>query len=249
MFARFIPSHEDAGVAVAGVTYAGNSTHPLWLINQVTTSFAQASAYPDARITTGTESVVMIGIPDDDEFWPIAGYTVDDTGGIAHLQLDSYPYLARNHCNASGNVAGMGIAATWDMAMLPSNAGDIAAFGNYWCPERFKMLVWAASGLPSGQSYTARVKCCYELCVSHITSSYRPFITPPAPSDPEAIEFVRDVYREIPPSIPKAESSPSWWSRLTGYATGVSSFVSQLGIPILSPAAGIAGKFMDMLKL
>jgi len=250
-FSKLVTFQVDAGTQVGGQAYAGGGSLPVWIAQGAPPSFASLAAYPDSRVTIGTETSVMVGMPSDNKFYPVGftNYNVDDTGGAGRLRTDTFPFNNLIHSNQSGGTATGGSIVSWSMAMIPAAATDINAFGNFWVPSDFEYLTWAAQSLPSAQGYTVRVRSCMELCISHNSSIYRPFVTPPAPSEPLAIAAVRDVYREMPPAMPKEESSPSWWARLTGAASGAANLVAQLGIPVLSPAAAVAGQFAKLLKI
>ncbi len=249
--AQFTWPEKDAGTTFNSKTYAGASAHAVVAKNGVRVNFQALQAYPDSRITTGTESSVLIGIPPDYEFTPVHPLNADQTNGPNNLVLDSYPGLTVIASNTSGSGASGGQFVNADMnnvfAMLPSDVADIALFGNFWEAPESMGLAWCGQSLPSGQGYTIRARICMELCVDHVTSLYRPFITPPAEDQPQVISAVRNVVKALPPAIPKEESSPGWWARLTGVSSGISDIVSMLGIPVLSPMAGLVGKFTKML--
>ncbi len=243
----FQPSGRDEGTAIAGVTYAGATDHPAYVVadSSLSGNFSNLSAFPDAKICSGTESCVMLSIPPRDDFEYCQPSTRDNTGNIS---LDTYPIQNQIYTAGASGIAYFGVNTTpYSLAMGPSSATDIAAFGNFWQPEISEGLIWSGQGLPSGQSYTFRVRSCMELLVSHGGSSYRPFVTPPEPRNEAAISMVRDVVAKLPPSMPKAESSPGWWSALTEAATGIGDVIGSLGLPIVSPVAGIATKMVRRL--
>jgi len=249
VFSHYTQAIHDSGTNISGQAYAGNSNHAWLQVRGAQNTFTSLSAYPDARTTVGTESSVLLGMPDDNEFTPIFSYTQDQAGTGGTLTTDSFPWVSGVGLNGSGSGAWGGVAdiSTIIGGMIPSSSSDVAAFGNFWQPEHTVALAWAGQSLTNGQGYTARARICMELCISHFASLYRPFVTPPEPDLPEVRAKVRSVYRELPPSLPKEESSPGWWSRLTGVANGVANFASELGIPVLSPVAGLVGKFSKML--
>ncbi len=241
------PSGRDEGTAIAGVTYAGNSDHPAYVVDGSSLSgdFSSLSAFPDAKVCSGTESCVMLSIPPNDEFVYVYPRTRDNTGNIT---MDAYPTQTFIYTAGASGISYFGVNGTpFSLAMGPSSATDIAAFGNFWQPEISEALVWSGQGLPSGQSYTFRVRSCMELMISHGGSTYRPFVTPPEPRNEAAISMVRDVMAKLPPSLPKAESAPGWWASLTEAATGIGDVVSSLGLPFVSPVAGIATKMVRRL--
>lgn len=249
----------DAGIQLDGVTYAGASSHPWFLWTELPPEgFTQLAAYPDAKICSGTESCVLLGIPSDDDYHPSVydwlSTSSDDPSII--ITGDTYPYfsriqagLAAGHQSTNLGTIALNGGSKPGAAMLPSSATDIALFGNFWQPEQCQALVWAGQGLPAGQAYTFRVRVCMELQISHAASNYRPFVTPAEPDDPRARELVRDVMRSVPPSLPKESSMPGWWAGLAQAATGVAGSIAELGIPVISPVAGVARRVMGALGL
>ncbi len=242
----FQPSGRDEGTSIGGATYAGASDHPVFVVNANSLSgdFSALSAYPDSRICSGTESCVMLSIPPDEDFIFAYPQTRDNTGNIS---VDCYPTQDRIFTAGASGISYFAVNALPFLAMGPSSATDIAAFGNFWQPEVSEALVWSGQGLPAAQSYTFRVRSCMELMIGHGGSTYRPFVTPPEPRNEASISMVRDVVARLPPSMPKAESAPGWWSTLTEAATGIGDVVASLGLPVISPAAGIATRMVRRL--
>jgi len=229
----------DDGTDVAGKTYAGNSYHPVFINRGLPQSFSSLSAFPDSKVCSGTESCVLIGVPPDYKFEWVSSPNIDATGDI---RSDTYPlsnFMKTVQLSGGGGAAGGALGNPY-AAMLPSSATDIASMGNFWMPEDTTGLAWFGQGLPANQSYEFRVRVCMELCVSHAGSSYRPFVTPPERPLPTVVDKVKQVVASLPASMPKPDSTPGWWSMLAETATGIGSFVADLGIPVVSQASRVA---------
>jgi hypothetical protein len=256
---KYLSPINQNGAGYCGVAFAGSGaqnmqtgTSPSFL------SFSGVSSYPDAKVISAVESTVLLGIPSDYDYtetwatttsahgissldtYPIMGTQVIDTGTTADTP-------ARTIAGGGSFTSGANSGVT---AMLPAASGtDIALFGNFWQSSNADMLFWAGQGLPASQPYEFRVKVCVELCISHSSSVYRPFITPPAPAEPLVVAKVRDVMSNMPSSLPRTETSGSWWHALTLAAQGAGELVSGLGIPVVSGAAGLLSKVLGKLTV
>lgn len=239
----------------AGTALSGDAAQPVLYSNSSILNgyFGQSlvAAYPNSRLCSGTESCVLMGMPDDYQFIPALPEVRDNH---ANMTYDTMPLLYRITTNSNPGGAGPPVVlpvaggGTFDndfAAMLPSNAADRVLFGNFWYQNKGEALIWFGSGLPLAQSYEFRITCCMELCVDS-ESTYRPFISEPAPSQPQVVEKVKKVMAALPPSLPKATSDAGWWSTVTSAATGIADTVSSLGIPVVS---GIASGAMKVAKL
>jgi len=192
-------------------------------------------------------SCVLLGMPPDYNFDHVVASNKSTGDMVSAITTDCYPgainYVSVGTSSATALAGPYNTATSGLVAMMPSAVAptDTSLFGNFWWEDSADMLVWAAQNLPTTSQYEFRVRVCFELCVKP-SSIYRPFVTPPEPAIPGVVDKVRNVVRALPASLPKADSSPGWWSHVTSAATGIADVISGLGIPIASGVAGVASR-------
>jgi len=238
------------GMTIAGLT--GPQAFSCMASDPGNWSYSSLANAPDAKMCSATTPCGMHFATDEPEWRSCRTQTaVNSSSGTYITGTDTCPYtnIVAVTNPASTQATGSQIPVQNGGVIWPQGplTGDTILLGDYWDDPAQDALIWAGANLSAANnSFMVRATMCVELTVDHNNSLYRPLILPPVPRDDKALAIVQAVMKVAPPSVSLAEGSNNWWSGLTTAVTGVGDLVSGLGLPVISPIAGMATKIAKM---
>lgn len=201
-------------------------------------TFEAVSVQPTSKLCSATEPCLLLGTGCGD----FVSVNMPSPTIGASFSSDTVNFTSHMDIIGSTGQAWFGVNNTVLMPLIPST-NDFTLNGDLWTDNDCEMLIWAGAGLGTDTSFEARVSVCLELDISPVSSDYRPFVSAPAVHDPVQLETVDRVMKIMPSSVSKnGGGMQSWWNTITTGVTGVADILKDVGIPVVSPVAGMVGK-------